>query len=34
MFGWELLAVIPRALENFKRARLPDEPARIGGEYA
>jgi hypothetical protein len=34
MFGSELLAVAPGALEEFERARLSVEPVWIRGEYA
>jgi hypothetical protein len=34
MFGSELLAVAPRALEKFEGAGLPVEPVWIRGEYA
>jgi hypothetical protein len=34
MFGSELLAVAPSALEKFEGAGLPVEPVWIRGEYA
>jgi hypothetical protein len=34
MFGSELLAVAPGALEKFEGAGLPVEPVSIRGEYA
>jgi hypothetical protein len=33
MFGSDLLAVAPGALEKFEAAKLPVEPVWIRGEY-